>query len=76
MSDERLEQVEQKLDSLINAIQTGFGSFERQLNDIRGDNRQLSDVLPQSRGVRLTYDDGMLDITVPLKLHEFSTDCC
>ena len=42
MSEERLEQVEQKLDSLISAIQLGFGSFERQLNDLRSDNRQLS----------------------------------
>jgi chromosome segregation ATPase len=42
MSEERLEQVEQKLDSLISVIQSGFGSFERQLNDLRGDNRQLS----------------------------------
>ena len=42
MSEERLGQVEQKLDSLINAIQTEFGSFERQLNDTHSDNRQLS----------------------------------
>ena len=42
MSEERLEQVEQKLDCLISAIQSGFGSFERQLNDLRSHNRQLS----------------------------------
>jgi chromosome segregation ATPase len=42
MSEERLEQVEQKLDSLISAIRSGFASFERQLNDVRSDNRQLS----------------------------------
>jgi chromosome segregation ATPase len=49
MSEERLEQVEQKLDSLINAIQSGFGSFERQLNDTRSDNRQLSSQLNDIR---------------------------
>ena len=49
MSEERLEQVEQKLDSLINTIQTGFGSFERQLNDARSDNRQLSSQLNDLR---------------------------
>ena len=42
MSEERLDQVEQKLDSLISAIQSGFGRFERHLNDTRSDNRQLS----------------------------------
>ncbi len=31
MSEERLEQVEQKLDSLISAIQTGFGNFQLNL---------------------------------------------
>jgi chromosome segregation ATPase len=50
MSEERLEQVEQKLDSLISAIQTGFGGFERQLNDSRSDNRQLSSQLNDLRG--------------------------
>jgi Uma2 family endonuclease len=33
---------------------------------------QLIDELPQSRGVRLTYDNGILEITVPLEIHEFS----
>ncbi len=33
---------------------------------------QILDALPQSRGSRLTYDDGVLEITVPLELHEFS----
>jgi Uma2 family endonuclease len=33
---------------------------------------QILDALPQARGSRLTYDDGMLEITVPLELHEFS----
>lgn len=33
---------------------------------------QILDALPQSRGSRLTYDDGTLEITVPLELHEFS----
>ncbi len=33
---------------------------------------QILDALPQSRGARLTYDDGVLEITVPLELHEFS----
>jgi hypothetical protein len=27
---------------------------------------QILDALPQSRGSRLTYDDGTLEITVPL----------
>jgi Uma2 family endonuclease len=33
---------------------------------------QILHALPQSRASRLTYDDGMLEITVPLELHEFS----
>ena len=33
---------------------------------------QLIDELPQSRGSRLTYDNGSLEITVPLEIHEFS----
>ncbi len=33
---------------------------------------QILGALPQSRGSRLTYDDGTLEITVPLELHEFS----
>ncbi len=33
---------------------------------------QILDALPQARGSRLTYDDGVLEITVPLELHEFS----
>jgi Uma2 family endonuclease len=33
---------------------------------------QILDALPQSRGSRLTYDEGTLEITVPLELHEFS----
>ncbi len=33
---------------------------------------QLMDELPQSRGARLTYDNGILEITVPLEIHEFS----
>jgi Uma2 family endonuclease len=33
---------------------------------------QILAALPQSRGARLTYDDGVLEITVPLEAHEFS----
>jgi Uma2 family endonuclease len=33
---------------------------------------QILNALPQSRAARLTYDDGVLEITVPLELHEFS----
>ena len=33
---------------------------------------QLMDELPQSRGSRLTYENGILEITVPLEIHEFS----
>lgn len=33
---------------------------------------QILEVLPQSRAARLTYDDGILEITVPLEAHEFS----
>ena len=33
---------------------------------------QLMDELPQSSGSRLTYDNGILEITVPLEIHEFS----
>lgn len=31
----------------------------------------ILDALPQTRGARLTYDDGTLEITVPLEEHEF-----
>jgi Uma2 family endonuclease len=34
---------------------------------------QILNALPQSRGSRLTYDDGILEITVPLESHEFSS---
>ena len=33
---------------------------------------QILHALPQSRGSRLTYDDGVLEITMPLEDHEFS----
>jgi len=33
---------------------------------------QILNALPQSRGSRLIYDDGVLEITVPLEAHEFS----
>ena len=33
---------------------------------------QILNALPQSRAARLTYDDGILEITVPLELHQFS----
>ncbi len=33
---------------------------------------QILDALPQSRSSRLIYDDGVLEITVPLEDHEFS----
>jgi Uma2 family endonuclease len=33
---------------------------------------QVLDALPPSRGSRLTYDDGVLEITAPLEDHEFS----
>ena len=42
MTEESREQNDQKLDSLIAAIQSGFGGFERQLNDLRSDNIQLA----------------------------------
>lgn len=32
---------------------------------------QILDALPQNRAARLTYDDGVLEITVPLEDHEF-----
>ena len=32
---------------------------------------QILNVLPQSRGAKLTYDNGVLEITVPLEDHEF-----
>jgi Uma2 family endonuclease len=34
---------------------------------------QILGALPQSRGARLTYDDGVLEITVPSESHEFSS---
>lgn len=33
---------------------------------------QILNALPQARGVHLTYDDGVLEITMPLEDHEFS----
>lgn len=33
---------------------------------------QILAALPQSRGSRLTYDEGLLEITMPLEDHEFS----
>jgi Uma2 family endonuclease len=33
---------------------------------------QILAALPQTRAARLTYDDGVLEITVPLEIHEFS----
>jgi Uma2 family endonuclease len=33
---------------------------------------QLMNELPESRSARLTYDNGILEITVPLESHEFS----
>jgi Uma2 family endonuclease len=33
---------------------------------------QLLEILPQSRGSRLTYDNGVLEITMPLEDHEFA----
>ncbi|WOB45527.1 Uma2 family endonuclease [Thermoleptolyngbya oregonensis NK1-22] len=33
---------------------------------------QILDALPQSRAARLTYDQGTLEITIPLEDHEFS----
>lgn len=33
---------------------------------------QILAVLPRSRGSRLTYDDGLLEITMPLEDHEFA----
>jgi Uma2 family endonuclease len=35
---------------------------------------QILDALPESREPRLTYDNGMLEITVPLEEHEFSSN--
>lgn len=32
---------------------------------------QILSALPESRGFRLTYDDGTLEITMPLEAHEF-----
>ncbi|MEO1096031.1 MAG: Uma2 family endonuclease [Cyanobacteria bacterium J06638_28] len=33
---------------------------------------QILDALPQSRGSRLTFDEGVLEITMPLEDHEFA----
>jgi Uma2 family endonuclease len=33
---------------------------------------KILEALPQTRAARLTYDDGTLEITVPLEIHEFS----
>lgn len=34
---------------------------------------QILNALPESRGARLTYDNGVLEITMPLEDHEFSS---
>jgi Uma2 family endonuclease len=34
---------------------------------------QILNALPQTRNARLTYDDGVLEITMPLEDHEFSS---
>jgi chromosome segregation ATPase len=79
MSEECLEQVEQKLDSLISAIQSGFGSFERQLNDVRSDNRQLSADIQQLSSQlkkieeRVQIVDSRIN-TIDLRLAGMSTD--
>ena len=36
--------------------------------------KQILDVLPQSRGVRLIYDRGTLEITTPLEDHEYARE--
>jgi Uma2 family endonuclease len=33
---------------------------------------QILDALPQTRAARIIYDDGVLEITVPSEIHEFS----
>jgi Uma2 family endonuclease len=35
---------------------------------------QILAALPESRNSRLTYDDGVLEVTVPLEEHEFSAE--
>jgi Uma2 family endonuclease len=35
---------------------------------------QILDALPEHRNSRITYDEGVLEITVPLEEHEFSAD--
>lgn len=36
--------------------------------------KQILDVLPQSRGVRLIYDRGTLEVTIPLEDHEYARE--
>jgi Uma2 family endonuclease len=56
-------------------VRPAIGEERLVLRDITWDGYlQILAALPESRGARLTYDDGVLEITVPLEEHEFSAD--
>jgi Uma2 family endonuclease len=56
-------------------VRPAIGEERLVLHDITWEGYlQILAALPESRGARLTYDDGVLEITVPLEEHEFSAD--
>jgi Uma2 family endonuclease len=56
-------------------VRPAIGEERLVLRDITWDGYlQILAALPESRGARLTYDDGVLEITAPLEEHEFSAD--
>ncbi|MCY7323638.1 MAG: Uma2 family endonuclease [Phormidesmis sp. CAN_BIN36] len=56
-------------------LQPTFGERRVVLYDISWEAYlTILEALPQSRGTRLTYDDGLLEIVMPLEDHEFYAD--
>ncbi|MBE9031885.1 Uma2 family endonuclease [filamentous cyanobacterium LEGE 11480] len=56
-------------------LQRPVGEQRVVLQDVTwGGYLQILGALPPRRGSRLTYDDGVLEITVPLEEHEFSAN--
>jgi Uma2 family endonuclease len=61
--------------SPIDAIQQSPGEKRLLLTDISWEGYlQILDALPQTRAVRLTYDDGLLEFAMPLEKHEFCNE--
>jgi Uma2 family endonuclease len=57
------------------ALTQNFGEKRFLLTDISWEGYlQILEALPQTRAVRLTYDDGVLEFTMPLEKHESSNE--